>query len=279
MMSPTPKSPARLLIAGPCSAEGEEQIMSSLAEAQQRPVDYVRISLWKPRTQPGFDGIKESGIPLMAKAATMGLNPATEVLTPEQAETVVTGVLPSLCDDGRMMLWVGARNQNHLSQQEIARVAAQDSRITVMFKNQPWYSESHWEGIASHALEGGVAAENLILCHRGFTPGKHEPNPGKLRNIADSEMAMRVKAATGVRVILDISHIAGSVDNIEPVALAHMQYDYDGMIIEVHPNPRFAWTDAKQQITWKELDTLLEKLDKQAKNRQAAVLTEKVAMA
>lgn len=269
---------SKLLIAGPCSAEGEEQIMYSLQQAEQRAVDFVRISLWKPRTQPGFDGIKEEGIALLVKAAQMGINPATEVLTPEHAHTVINEVLPHLKANGKMMIWVGARNQNHLAQQEIAKIAAQDDRIHLMFKNQPWYSESHWAGIALHALEGGIKPENLTLCHRGFTPSPNDPNPLKLRNIADSEMAMRVKESTGVRIILDISHIAGSVENIERVTLEHMQYNYDGLIIEVHPNPRFAWTDAKQQITWDELDSLLGKLDAQMLTN-TAVCTEKVAMA
>lgn len=249
-----------MLVAGPCSAEGREQIMFSIEQAKARNVDFVRISLWKPRTKPGFDGLKEEGISLLTEAAQMGVNPGTEILVPSQAQAVMDGVLPSLGENGKLLLWIGARNQNHYVQQEIARVAAQDARVHLMLKNQPWHSESHWEGIVDHALEGGMAAENLILCHRGFTPDVHHPNPAGLRNVADNEMAMRIREKTNLTMLLDISHIAGAVDKLDEVAMEGAEFDYDGMVIEVHPNPRFAWTDAKQQITWEQLDEMLGKL-------------------
>ncbi len=261
-----------MLVAGPCSAEGREQIMFSIEQAKQREVDFVRISLWKPRTKPGFDGLKEEGISLLAEAAQMGVNPGTEILVPSQAQAVMDGVLPSLGADGKLLLWIGARNQNHYVQQEIARVAAQDSRVHLMLKNQPWHSESHWEGILDHALEGGMAPENLILCHRGFTPDVHHPNPNGLRNVADNEMAMRVREKTNIPMLLDISHIAGAVDKLEDVMLEGAEHNYDGMVIEVHPNPRFAWTDAKQQITWEELDAMLGKLPAERAVERKAVL-------
>jgi 3-deoxy-D-arabino-heptulosonate 7-phosphate (DAHP) synthase len=246
-----------MLIAGPCAAETREQIMFSLEQAKRRNVDFVRISLWKPRTKPGFDGLKEDGICLMAEAADMGLNPGTEILVGEQAQAVMDGVLPHLGEHGQLLLWIGARNQNHYVQRDIARVASQDSRVKLMLKNQPWHSESHWEGIMEHALEGGMLRENLILCHRGFTPDVHHPNPDGLRNVADSEMAMRVREKCKLPMLLDVSHVAGAVDKLEPVAMEMVSHAYDGLVIEVHPNPRFAWTDAKQQITWDQLDDLL----------------------
>lgn len=267
-----PNNQRPILVAGPCSAEGRDQILFSLEQAQRRNVDYVRISLWKPRTKPGFDGLKEDGIGLLAEAAVMGLNPGTEILVASQAQSVMDGVLPSLGENGELLLWIGARNQNHYVQQEIARVAAQDSRVKLMLKNQPWHSESHWEGIVDHALEGGMKAENLILCHRGFTPDVHNPNPSGLRNVADSEMAMRVREKTGLPMLLDISHIAGAVDKLQEVAMDAVDYSYDGMVIEVHPNPRFAWTDASQQITWDQLDAMLDELEVARTSRQKEAL-------
>lgn len=267
-----------VLVAGPCSAEGHEQIMFSVAQAKARNVDFVRISLWKPRTKPGFDGLKEDGFALLAEAAAMGVNPGTEILTPSQAQAVLDATLPHLKADGSLLLWIGARNQNHYIQQEIARVAAQDPRVHLMVKNQPWHSESHWEGIAEHALEGGIAPANLILCNRGFTPDVHHPNPDGLRNVADHEMAMRIREKTGLTMLLDISHIAGAVDKLAPVAKEGAAYDYDGMVIEVHPNPRFAWTDAKQQITWDELDALLAKTALESVQREIPLTERKVAL-
>ncbi len=242
------------IVAGPCSAENREQVLTSLHEARQRAVDFVRISLWKPRTKPGFDGLKETGIPLLAEAAKMGLNPATEVLVPEQAETILSQVLPVLGEQ-KLMLWIGARNQNHYIQQEIARVAASDPRVHLMVKNQPWTCESHWEGIVAHVLEGGIEASNVVLCHRGFTPNGH--NPEGWRNRPDSAMAMRIKEKTGMKMLLDLSHIAGHSDKIIDLAHESVRHTYDGMVVEVHPNPRFAWTDARQQITWPEFDEIL----------------------
>lgn len=266
-MKRTSSASRPILVAGPCSAETPEQIRISLQEARLRAVDFVRISLWKPRTKPGFDGLKEAGIPLLAEAARMGLNPATEILTPDQAGAVMAGVLPDLSENGRLMLWIGARNQNHYIQQEIARVAARDPRVCLMLKNQPWPSESHWEGIAEHALEGGIARENLFLCHRGFTPESTDKRG--LRNVPDSAMAMRIREKSALPMLLDISHIAGMVDKLHGVAQDMVTYAYDGLVIEVHPDPRNAWTDASQQITWNELDTLLEGLSRASDVDQA----------
>ena len=264
-------SKKRILVAGPCAAETPEQIGVSLREAKARGVDFVRISLWKPRTKPGFDGLKEAGIPLLAQAAQMGLNPATEILVPSQAQAVMDGVLPTLPENARLMLWIGARNQNHYVQQEIARVAAADSRVCLMLKNQPWSSESHWEGILEHAFEGGMAAENLFLCHRGFTPESTDTRG--LRNVPNSAMAMRIREKTGVPMLLDVSHIAGAVDKLAVTAQESVTHAYDGMVIEVHPTPRQAWTDASQQITWTELDALLESLDQQSNARSESPIS------
>jgi 3-deoxy-D-arabino-heptulosonate 7-phosphate (DAHP) synthase len=262
-----------ILVAGPCAAETPEQIHIALEEAKARNVDFVRISLWKPRTKPGFDGMKQEGIALMVEAARMGLNPATEILVASQAEDVMAGVLPHLPEGSKLMLWIGARNQNHIVQQEIARAASRDPRVCLMVKNQPWPSESHWEGIAEHALEGGIAPENLYMCHRGFTPDSAN-NPRNLRNVADSDMAMRVREKTRLPMLLDLSHIAGAVDKLEEIAMETVSHNYDGMVIEVHHNPRFAWTDAKQQITWDQLDALLANVNaaRQPQAEKAVVL-------
>jgi 3-deoxy-D-arabino-heptulosonate 7-phosphate (DAHP) synthase len=256
MTTHSPSSPQKpILVAGPCAAETPEQIRFSMVEAKKRGVDFLRISLWKPRTKPGFDGMKEAGIPLMAEAARMGVNPGTEILVASQAEAVIDGVLPHLGDKGRLMLWIGARNQNHLVQQEIARAASRDPRICLMLKNQPWSSESHWEGIHEHALEGGIARENIFLCHRGFTPPPGDKSG--LRNVADSKMAMSVRNKSGLPMLLDISHIAGCRSRIEEIVREAAVHPYDGLVIEVHPNPEKAWTDATQQITWDTLDKMM----------------------
>jgi len=249
----------KLVVAGPCSAETPEQIHYSIAEAKSRDVDYIRISLWKPRTKPGFDGMKEEGISLLKDAVAMGMSPATEVLVPQQAENIMDIVLPSMTASQKLMFWIGARNQNHYIQNEIARIASQDPRVVVMVKNQPWSDEAHWEGIVEHVLASGINPDNVVICHRGFMPSGN--NPQNLRNVPDNEMSMRVKEKTGLKMILDLSHTAGDPQKVFDIAHEASRYDYDGIIVEVHPNPKEAWTDARQQITWAEFDNLMAQID------------------
>lgn len=242
-----------IIIAGPCAAESKNQILTSLHEAKKRNVDFVRISLWKPRTKPGFEGLGYRGIELLIEAAKLGVNPATEVILPEQARAVMDAVFSEI-PKTRLMLWIGSRNQNHVIQREIARVAASDKRVVLMVKNQPWPNEDHWEGIAGHILSGGIPKNRTILCHRGFTP--NGINPHRYKNVPDFEMAMRIKRKTGLPMIFDPSHTGGVVKNVIQIMGEAMKHSFDGIIVEVHPDPIHALTDAKQQLTWKEFDQL-----------------------
>ncbi len=243
-----------IIIAGPCAAETQEQVLGAGREVKNRSIPYMRACLWKPRTKPGFDGVGSVGIAWHAQVAQMGVAPATEVLTPEQATIVIDGIR-AVAPDAPIMVWIGARNQNHQLQQGIAQVAAAHDNVTLMVKNQPWIDEKHMEGVVEHAIEGGMPPDRLILCHRGFTP--QADNPHGYRNLPDHEMAMRIKHKLGVRAIVDPSHIGGTVENVFRVMEDAKQYDYDGMIIEVHPDPEHALTDAKQQLTWSEYDKLI----------------------
>lgn len=244
-----------ILIAGPCAAESHSQILTSIKEAKKRDVDFMRISLWKPRTKPGFEGLNEEGIDLMVEAAKHGINPATEVIMPEHAEKVVEKVLAAT-SDGKVLIWIGARNQNHFIQQKIAKIAAQDKRIFLLVKNQPWSSEKHWQGIVEHILTGGIDRENVILCHRGFVPHGYD-NPRNMRNVPDFEMAIKVQMEYDLPMVFDPSHIGGSVENVLYIANIAARQDFDGLMVEVHPDPKNALTDAKQQITWKQFDGMV----------------------
>jgi 3-deoxy-D-arabino-heptulosonate 7-phosphate (DAHP) synthase len=251
------KDKRKIIIAGPCALESQEQMIETLKEAKKLAVDFVRLSLWKPRTQPGFEGIGEEGIPLLVEAAKMGVNPGIEPLIPSHAEKVVNAVLPVL-GNGKLLLWIGARNQNHFIQREMAEIASQDDRIYLMAKNQIWNNEKHWEGIVDHVLEGGIKKENFWLCHRGFAP--HGDNPDGYRNIPDYAMTMRIKEKTGLPMIFDPSHTGGNVENVIRITKEANQYDFDGYIVEVHPDPKNAITDAQQQLTWGEFKQLLEEI-------------------
>ena len=246
-----------MLIAGPCAAESEEQIKIAIRNAKKRGLDFVRISLWKPRTKPGFEGLGEKGIKFLIQAAKERVNPATEVLVPEQAKKIIDKVL-SENSKTKLLLWIGARNQNHYIQREIARIAAGDKRVFLMVKNQPWSSKEHWEGIIDHVLDGGINKDRLILCHRGYTP--NGTNPKGYRNLPEYSMAMEIKEKTGLPMIFDPSHTGGSVTNVIEIAKEALRYDFSGLIAEVHHNPKKALIDAKQQLTWKEFDNLMSRL-------------------
>lgn len=245
----------KIIIAGPCAAESEEQIEISIREAKKRRIDFLRVNLWKPRTKPGFEGLGEKGLPLLVKVAKAGINPGLEVILPEHAKMVMKTVLPVLKKDGKLLLWIGARNQNHFLQKQIASVVSCDPRVYLLVKNQPWVSEDHWEGIIGHVLASGIKKENLINCHRGFAPNGH--NPDGLRNIPDFEMSMRIKTKTGLPIVFDPSHTGGSVSNVLKIAKIASKHSFDGILVEVHPDPKNALIDAKQQLTWEEFDRMV----------------------
>lgn len=263
-------SPELSIIAGPCAAESRRQMLTSAQEAMSRGIETVRMSLWKPRTKPGFEGIGTEGIPILLEVAQMGVRPATEVLLPEHADAVMEGILGK-DSNTRLLIWLGSRNQNHIIQRTIGKIIAGEPRVTLMIKNQPWKDKQHWEGIVEHVLSGGVNPEQLILCHRGFAPMAKG-----LRNPPDLEMAMQLKHEVSQKLHMDIpmiadpSHIAGgSPQNVidMAIALAHhtslidgRQMNIDGLMVEVHPNPTEALTDKNQQLSWNQLDVLLQKL-------------------
>jgi len=244
-----------IIIAGPCAAESEEQIDIAISEVLKRDIDFMRVNLWKPRTKPGFEGLGKEGLPLLVKVAKAGINPGLEVIMPEHVTLAMDTVLPVLREGGKLLLWIGARNQNHILQKDIARLCAKDPRVVLMVKNQPWPSEPHWEGIVEHVLEAGIAKENLLNCHRGFAPTGD--NPEGFRNLPDFAMMNRVKASTGIPVIYDPSHMGGTVKNVFAIGKMAAGQDIDGVIVEVHHDPASALVDSKQQVTWKEFDELL----------------------
>lgn len=236
-----------ILIAGPCSAENRDQIVNMAAQLKELGVDNMRASLWKPRTRPGFDGVGESGLPWFGEASQLGITMGTEVMLPIHAEKVIDELIVK---NGapQVLIWLGSRNQNHLIQRDIG-LASKGAPVKLMIKNQPWFDKAHWLGIVDHVLSSGFSEENIILCHRGFTPGKNESNPSRLRNLPDWEMAHEVEIQTGLPMIIDSSHIGGSVQNVINVTGEALLQGFDNFILEVHPNPEDARTDAKQQLT------------------------------
>jgi 3-deoxy-D-arabino-heptulosonate 7-phosphate (DAHP) synthase len=160
-------------------------------------------------------------------------------------------------NDARILVWLGARNQNHIEQRRISQVLASGpSTITFMFKNQMWADERHWFGIYEHITSAGFPPERLMICHRGFAPGKMS-NPEGLRNLPDFDMAMSMKNRTQLPMILDPSHIGGTRENVIKIIAQAKHYDFDGYIIEVHHEPEKAKTDINQQLSIREFQDIL----------------------
>ena len=257
----------RIIIAGPCAAESEEQIMIAIREAKKRGVDYMRVNLWKPRTKPGFEGLGTAGLSLLVTVTRSGVNPGLEVITAGQAQEVLDQVLPELGADRKVLLWVGARNQNHVVQKDIARVCMQDRRVSLMVKNQPWVNEAHWEGIVEHVLDAGLSSDRLLICHRGFAPTGD--NPLGLRNVADFAMMARVRERFGLPMIFDPSHMGGNVANVYKVCKSAVGTAIDGLMVEVHHDPAHAMTDSLQQVTWPQFDELMQMFDSEQQPAEA----------
>ncbi|OGH18853.1 MAG: hypothetical protein A3G13_01330 [Candidatus Levybacteria bacterium RIFCSPLOWO2_12_FULL_37_7] len=262
------KIPKKMLIVGPCAVESRDQVLETVKQAKKIGVEYVRLSLWKPRTKPGFEGIGEEGIKLLVEAAKMGVNPAVEPMIPEHAKLAMDAVMTAT-KNGKCMLWIGARNQNHYIQREVSRIAARNPRTVLMVKNQIWHNEKHWEGIVEHCLSGGIKKSHLILCHRGFAP--IGDNPQGYRNVPDYNMAMRMKEKTGLAMIFDPSHTGGSIEKVIKITHEANEHEFDGFLVEVHPNPKKALSDAIQQLAWSQFRRLLKSLYKKRVKRAKLV--------
>lgn len=244
-------------IAGPCAVESQQQLDQVTAGLVKTGlVQAVRASLFKPRTNhPAgadfFDGIGCRGISWLINTAIKHRVPlATEVLIPQHVSAIIKALKRKSLPP-KLIFWLGSRNQNHLIQAEIARlIKKQAPRETLLLiKNQPWRDQAHWEGILSHVLAAGFPEDRILLCHRGFQPDGNQQNPNQFRNLPDFSMAMKVKQNTGLPMLLDPSHIGGSTDNVFRVVKDSRRFDFDGLMVEVHPDPVHAATDSRQQLT------------------------------
>ncbi len=246
------------IIAGPCAAETEDQVVSWGKQLAKLGVDCVRANLWKPRTEPGFEGMGESGLPWLNQLSNQGIAVATEVILPQHVDLLINNL--RLSPPGPLLVWLGSRNQNHLIQQDITRALKNAPDTTLlMIKNQPWPDLRHWLGIVKHVLAAGFPENRLLLCHRGHTPHPELPNPQSLRNLPDLEMVSRAKEETGLPIILDPSHIGGTRSKVLSILKDLLpSHIFDGVIIEAHPNPPTALTDAKQQLDLEEMRQALQ---------------------
>jgi chorismate mutase len=228
-----------LLIAGPCSAESEEQLIdTALRLKATKRISVFRAGIWKPRTRPNsFEGIGVKGLPWMqeVKKAT-GLRIATEVANAEHVELALKY--------GVDVLWIGARTSaNPFSVQEIAD-SLKGVDIAVLIKNPVNPDTELWIGALERINKAGI--RKLAAIHRGFS--SHEKSI--FRNTPMWNIPIELKSACpDLPIICDPSHICGNTELIPFISQKALDMDVDGLMIESHNNPSCAWSDAKQQLT------------------------------
>lgn len=239
-----------LLIAGPCSAETEEQVLSTAhLLAQTGKVAILRAGIWKPRTRPGeFEGIGSIGLEWLKKAkAETGLPTAVEVANAKHVEEALAA--------GVDVLWVGARSTvNPFTVQEIAD-ALQGADVPVLVKNPVNPDLSLWCGALERINNAGITKLGAI--HRGFSSFEKTA----FRNEPMWELAIQLKTlAPELPIFNDPSHICGNRELIPYIAQKALDLDMQGLMIESHIDPSVAWTDAKQQLTPAALSELVGRL-------------------
>ncbi|MEO8588845.1 MAG: bifunctional 3-deoxy-7-phosphoheptulonate synthase/chorismate mutase type II [Flavobacteriales bacterium] len=239
-----------LLIAGPCSAESEEQVLATargIAVGGRARV--FRAGLWKPRTRPGsFEGAGEQGLAWLRRMKEeTGLLAMTEVATPEHVEACLRA--------GIDMLWIGARTTpNPFSVQEIAE-ALKGTDIPVFVKNPINPDLQLWIGALERLNRAGI--NRLAAIHRGFNWFERTP----YRNSPMWEFPIRLKAAfPELEVVCDPSHITGSTDKLGTIAQQALDLGLNGLMVEVHHDPLHAKSDADQQVTPAAYGVLMESL-------------------
>jgi chorismate mutase len=239
-----------LIISGPCSAESEEQVLSTARAIAETGVSTVfRAGVWKPRTRPNaFEGVGEQGLVWLKKVKEeTGLLTATEVATASHVEKALK--------HGIDILWVGARTTvNPFSVQEIAD-ALRGVDIPVLVKNPLHPDLQLWIGALERINNAGI--NKIAAVHRGF----HTFNNKEYRNLPKWELVIELKMlCPDLPIICDPSHICGNTSLIPGVAQKAFDLDMSGLMIETHCRPDKALSDAGQQITPKELQRIISKL-------------------
>ncbi|RVU02577.1 3-deoxy-7-phosphoheptulonate synthase [Mucilaginibacter limnophilus] len=256
-----------LVIAGPCSAETEDQLVATAhLLAKTGKVSALRAGIWKPRTRPGeFEGIGSIGLEWLKRAKEeTGLPTAIEVATGKHVEEALKS--------GVDILWVGARSTvNPFTVQEIAD-ALQGVDVPVMVKNPVNPDLSLWIGALERINRAGIT--KLAAIHRGFSSFGNTT----FRNEPMWDLAISLKThAPELPIINDPSHITGNRDLIGYVAQKAFDLDMQGVMIESHIDPAVAWTDAKQQVTPAALADIIDNITLRKPDVKSAEVSDKLA--
>ena len=239
-----------LIIAGPCSAESEKQLLETACELARIPeVTVFRAGLWKPRTRPGaFEGVGDQGLAWMQRVKKeTGLLITTEVASAIHVKKAL--------DAGFDMVWIGARTVvNPFSVEEIG-TALYGSDIPVLIKNPLNPDLSTWIGAIERLNKNGC--RRIAAIHRGFSFYQHSP----FRNDPMWEIPIELKRRfPHLPVVVDPSHICGKTNLLTPVSQRAIDLEMNGLMIESHIDPSQALTDKEQQVTPREMELLIRNL-------------------
>ena len=227
-----------LVIAGPCSAETEEQVLGIAHELKDTDVNYFRAGIWKPRTRPGnFEGVGALGLKWLQKVKEeTGLKTATEVANRAHVELALEHDID--------MLWIGARSTvSPFIVQEIADALEGTDKV-VLVKNPVNPDLALWLGAIERLYTADI--KKLGVIHRGFSTY----DKTKYRNIPKWQMAIELQTKfPDLPLINDPSHITGRRDMIFDISQVALDLNFDGLMIETHTDPDNAWSDAAQQVT------------------------------
>lgn len=236
-----------VIMAGPCAVESREQILEAARAVKKSGAQFLRGGAFKPRTSPyAFQGLEEEGLKLMQEAKEeTGLLIISEVTSEKNVEIAYKYV---------DMFQVGARNvQNFQLLREVGK-----SNKPVLLKRGPSTTIEEWLNAAEYIISEGNY--NVVLCERGIRTFETAT-----RNTLDISAVPVVKSLSHLPIIVDPSHAAGKSQYVIPLAKAAIAAGADGLIVEVHPNPRCALSDAAQQLTPEEFDNLCKDISKISK--------------
>ncbi|MBD5278045.1 MAG: bifunctional 3-deoxy-7-phosphoheptulonate synthase/chorismate mutase type II [Bacteroides sp.] len=240
-----------IIISGPCSAESEEQMLTTARELAAGGVKIFRAGVWKPRTKPGgFEGYGLQALPwLMKVKEETGMKVGTEVASRSHVISALSA--------GVDIIWIGARTSaSPFAMQEIADTLQEMGRdIPVLIKNPVNPDLELWIGAVQRIYNAGIRRIGVI--HRGFTSyGQHVYRNQPMWALP-FEFARRYPS---IPVICDPSHISGAHDLVAPLSRHALDMGFDGLMIESHCNPECALSDAKQQLRPSELVALMKEL-------------------
>lgn len=235
-----------MIIAGPCSAETEEQVMCTAKDLANKGIKIFRAGIWKPRTKPGgFEGIGAEGLQWMQQVKKeTGMYVATEVATAKHVEAAL--------EAGIDLLWIGARTSaNPFAVQELAD-SLKGIDVPVLVKNPVNPDLELWIGAMERLNQAGITRLGAI--HRGFSSYDKKI----YRNLPQWHIPIELRRRIPTLPIMcDPSHIGGKRELIAPLCQQAMDLGFDGLIVESHCNPDKAWSDASQQVTPAVLDYIL----------------------